>query len=330
MASMAQLIGRRPRKFTAGQGVGVLMQGAGKYFGDLAIEKRNSEALQESRNYQEGRVSEQRDYNEGVMAEQRAYDESIRDEQRDYNESQATDALAQGAITDSITVDGDDIPHIVRMDTNGNVVEDLGRDPDYGFNEDGTVGRKSVGKGGGSEKRTESQIKYGIHQRNLNNGIRMIEGVLGNGYDLESFDAFQDQVLGKFGTWGNWATSTQGRQYRAGVVRAAEALFKGESGAAGSDAESARYQSMFPAPGDDPTTIELKFMLLEQSKLAFEEASGLSRDDQTAYTRSIADELALNNGFMITDDGFSPVGTHSGAEGGPEADQDLFDKYNIK
>jgi hypothetical protein len=220
----------------------------------------------------------------------------------------------------------------VRETLDGELLEVIGTDPDYMTDPNsGKYGRADTGIT--SFKPTEGQIKFGIHGGNLRSGVTHLQNIIapksegGLGYDLESGQAFFDQQVRRAGSIGNWITTTEGQQYYAARTRAGEALFKGESGAAGSDPEAERYYSMFPSPGDKPETRALKLELLEVSIKAFETAAqqGNSPEMSAKYARNAAEVASADRGFNINTGAMygeepSPVGLH-GTDGLTDEDR---------
>lgn len=319
-----RILGRKPPKWNVGVGVGQAMQGAGKYYGQIAIEKKSAEALKASQDFQLERDQNAEDFqtSEREARELTASNASLAAETNaDENGAITTTRLLKdidpALIPEALRGMPEDTRIETRMNRNGEIVEVLGEDPDWVTDSDGTIGKASAGSTT-QAKPTEAQIKYGIHGRNVRAGVSNIMRVIGagdgtdGGYDLRSFQAFADQVSEAAGGLGNWTESPEGQKYYAARRRAGEALFKGESGAAGSDAEAQRYYSMFPSPGDRPEVVDIKMQMLEVSMSAFEEAAnaGMSLDESVIYARNIAEDQAYENDFDIdTGDTFAGSGS---------------------
>lgn len=361
-----RILGPRPAKWNFGMAVAQAADGAGKYFNQVAIEKANAEALEAANNFtlmrdennqefqieqaKARRAEELTDQQTAAAQEEYRYNRGREDQLEDQADADARGAISTATYLEDIPFElipegmrgfNPKTPMEVRRDSDGNVVQVMGRDTDWVEGPDGTFGKASAGARGSTNSRTEAQIKYGIHGRNLESGINNIMNIIGVGdgsdgkYDLSSWEAAGEALANKFGTFGNFAKSSEGRRYRAALTRAAEALFKGESGAAGSDQEAARYQSMFPSPFDDPATVQMKLEMLEVSRQAFQEASnaGMSLDDTVNYTRNRTEDLAIQRGFDLdTGTMFSDEPVNSPAGTTPtitDEDKAFAAKYNI-
>lgn len=308
MDSVVQRLMRpRPAKYSFGQALGVAMQGAGQYYGQMAIDKRNAEALEEARNYQEEQqlASEQRMNAEWDRRTGVERDNAL----ADYN-MQAADAQSasdETVATRESVMGEDGRIHIFGFNSRGEQVADLGVDPDYVVGPDGTAQRLSAGgRGGPGSDQTEAQIKYQmfgtVMEEALGGMTRMLGGDGSAEYDLRSLGALKDQVADRFGSFGNWITSAEGRRFQNYARVAGETLFKGWSGAAGSDAEAERFYSMFPRAGDDEATIATKVDLLGQVTAEFKRAAEMTGYDEQATVNHIkryATVLATGAGFDL-------------------------------
>jgi hypothetical protein len=373
--TIREQLGARPTEFTAGQGIGAAIQSGGAYFGQVALEKKNAQALADSRAFQVEREEDSQasiteaarlrreqeltDQKTNVDQEQIRYDRGRTDEKSDAEALLGRGSMTPQTLLKDIPKDkrpegytGDDAdlntPMDVRYDTNGNLVKVFGQSADWVKDSGGNWGKASAGATGDSS-RTEGENKAMVHGRNLEFGLNSIMKIVGVGdgsdgkYDLTSWEATGEAIADKFGTMGNFFKTPQGRLYRAAVTRAAEALFKGESGAAGSDAEARRYQSMFPSPFDDPATVQLKIEMIQVSIESFQWAAGqgFNVKETAEYTRNAAEDAAISRGFNIEkgvmfeqgeydDSGSAPVitGTPLNASDAQAIrDEDLFSRY---
>lgn len=343
-------IGPRPAKFNFGQAFAAAAQGGGAYYGQLAIEKKNAEALAQARGYQiedrtyaaeqaatvrdegrvyqEGRVDEDRAYREGQAASERELGLADLAEQRAYEEGQPRDMYPGSSIEPVPGEDG--VVRRVLHDSAGNPVQDMGVDPDYVTGPDGTVQRLSAGgRGATAATQSEARMKLEVNATNMRTGLGIIKESLGEGYDPRSGQAMADMVTDRIGGAANWLTSAEGQKFNAGLKMAGEAMFKGLSGAAGSDKEAARFYSMFPAPGDLPSTVEVKLRMVESTLAAFEKASGMTNDLDSVvlYTRSIATQQAFESGFDLESGKLNEPAATSPEIGLTQEQQSLYDKY---
>ena len=173
---------------------------------------------------------------------------------------------------------------------------------------DGTWGNAKAGASSKGNKLTESQSKFRLHATGMTNARKEMERILDiklddsqgrDGYKLRSGSAFWDRLVDNVPLIGNFIKSDKGQQFLATTARLGEHIFKGESGAAGSDAEASRYYSFLPQAGDTPETIKLKMRILDASETAFRAAGemGLEADDAVMYARQAAQEQAESLGF---------------------------------
>lgn len=315
----------RPPSFSFGEGLGLALQNAGSAFAALGVEKKKAAALEaaraqkiadrdEERAYREGLTEEQRAYEEGLAEEKRALELADRDEQREYDEEKAVaEAVAKEKLQDeevsyreSVIIDNE--VRIVGYNKDGDQVKDFGPDPDYRTNDDGNIVRLSAGGKGATETSLkESEMKFRVHARSLQAGRTELERVLGEGFDLRSPEAALNRAAANI-PFGNFFQTEQGQRVTVAARRIAEALFKGESGAAGSDQEAARYRSFIPQEGDHPSVVAMKFRILDETQRAFAEAGKLNMgiDGAVMYARKVAEVAAFEQGFRATDMGFTP------------------------
>lgn len=281
----------RPAKFSVGEALGIAMQGGGQYFGEVAAEQKKASAREAAKAAK-------------LEEEERAVARQIEKE----NRAQAAEDQEIARVEDEV-VDGE--VRRVGYNSKGQRVAVLGTNPDYRVNAQGeTVKLSAGGKGANPDKLTETQIKYKVHFTNLDNAANEIERLLeGEGdekYELRSFAAFKDRVASNI-PFGNYLQSEKGQRFTVATRRAAESIFKGESGAAGSDQEAARYASFIPQAGDLPETVDMKLQILDVGMEAFKAAAGMGMepDDAVLYARAKAAAAASEAGFSETEAGWN-------------------------
>lgn len=319
---------RRPVRYGFGQALGDAIQGAGKYYGDVAIQKKNAEALALARAEKVAdrdlllgqRTKERTEDRANVVADQTTARELQLTDLEAARELQIADREAarlaletkeegDGAVTETLYLDGEGaavnpgtkgaVPTIVRLNKDGARIGVVGPDPDYGINAEGSWVKLSAGgKGTSAKQRTEAQTKMKLHSTSMEETYKGLEKSLADGYDLSSATAFTDRAASNIG-FGNYLMTEEGQVFNVNAERFAESLFKGESGAAGSDAEAARYRSFIPLAGDKPETIRVKLSIMKVSLNAFSEAAGEGATRNTAVdiARSAALTAARANGL---------------------------------
>ena len=204
----------------------------------------------------------------------------------------------------------------VDVNKQGDPVEGFRESPDYALLPDGTIGRLSGGRAGRtSESLKEGEMKFRIHAKTLSAARRELETILGGGYDTESSEAFRNR-LAKDIPLGNYFQTDEGQAFEIASSRLAESLFKGESGAAGSDAEANRYRSFIPQAGDSASTIAMKMRILDVTEAAFSEAGklGMTADEAVLEARVAATNAAMDYGFSPTKDGYQAPDINGGNE----------------
>lgn len=348
MSKYMQVLGRKPGKFNWGQALGIGMQGAGKYYGDVAIEKKKAQARAEAAAAKAAEKEDDRAHEKEVLDEQRAYEAGLKGEQREYDESQEAERrayeegrlaakqerddelrdegrahdLTLGALTETQIINGE--ARKVRLNQNGELIKDLGPDPDYAVNDEGQLVKLSAGGKGASNKQTESQMKMSLHGQNFNASLDGIDSILKT-YDLGSVEALTARATDRV-PLGNYFQSGESQQFNFHAKRAAESLFKGESGAAGSDAEAARYRSFLPMAGDLPETVQAKMEIARGIAARMEEMAqaGMSRDQQVLEARDIAIETAFKLGWEV--DLEDPKSILKPPSASSQSNEDLFNQ----
>jgi hypothetical protein len=316
--NIATMLGRKPAKLGVGQVFGEMARQGGAYFGEMAVQKRNAEALEEARNYEESRVEEQREYNE--EQDQMAYNRQMAQDAAQFAREEQASAGEIVRVINRPNAEG--VVEQVGLNAAGEEVRVLGDNPDFVTGPDGTAQRLSAG-GRGQTKLTERQGTYNLLGESMTMSLNNLKRIVGAGngedgtYDLTSWKAFGNQVLDTFGSYGNWLKSEDGKLYDNAVRRASEALFKTESGAAGSDAEAARYRGFFPQPGDSPAVVEQKMRILSATADRISQLGNPDSDptEMGRFAMSVADSLAYDAGLQITAMGEASIEREAGPNG---------------
>ena len=343
MASMREQLGRRPAKYGFGQALGAAISGGGAYFGVLAVEKAKAEALEAAR---VGKLLD-REYAQAEKAdaldEDRAYKAGLLEDANSREDSLLTDKnnredgkLASEAnnVADTIEVKGSDLdtqygmsfdkdnidPNMiykVEVDKQGNPLG-VRESADVVVGVDGTIQKLSSGGSGVTAKsQTEARMKLRNSSRMLAATTKEMDRILGDGYNLKSGEAFLNRVASNV-PFGNYLQSEEGQQFERAATRMAEIMFKAESGAAGSDAEAARYRSFIPEAGDTPAQVAMKMRILSAAQAAFADAGeDATYDEAVESARITAYETAVEAGFTSGKDSFRAPGYKSNTTSSP-------------
>ena len=312
---MGRFENRRPPRWSIGEAVGTALQGGGQFFGALAVEKLKAENLQAARSARRAEKSADREVALGDRDEQRSHaatllgDKQSRadallakaDSERD--SSISTRTSMRGA--DVLALMGDDAPENINPEGFYKVAQNkegapmgVFEDTDFGEDGNGEWGKLSAGtKTPTSATLADGQRKVAMHVTTMKQSRKEVEDILG-AYDLGSTEAFGDRVAGNV-PFGNYLQSSDGQKFTAATARLTESIFKAESGAAGSDAEAARYRSFIPQAGDSPETAAMKFRILDATMTAYEEASGRdwNQNDASQAARNMAHSMAAEANF---------------------------------
>jgi len=330
----------RPLKFNAGMGIGKALELGGNYYNELAIQKLNQQALEESRAYQtEERIAGQdfqREMEEerqqyqtnaanilhgrNVAASELAHERTVAREDRGYSTVDTGDTVQWGSLPPAIQAawgqesgkSEEELaaidptrPFLMSKDSDGNILRTSGPNVDYHLIDGIWQETSQVRSGGNLGGQTEAEAKYGIYGFALGSAIDELRTVLlphesgGMGYNLNSLSSKVEQIAGVLSpVGGNFFVSDAGQVYQNALNHATEALFKGWSGAAGSNEEARRYASMFPQPGDSAGVISVKLEMVDQLVDRFKIASGMFPNDENYMSKSSAERLAQDNALV--------------------------------
>lgn len=368
MANMKRPV--RPVRWSFGMGVGEALRQTGTMYGQLGQMQLDAEALEAERKWRTGEREEGeaftagqnkiiRDTNaEAAIAARRLelYDQGVDREHdlEDFTMEQSTRSSSEVVPIGDVPVDlidefvtkhqqinpaftKDDIdmnmPVTINLDGNGAAINIVGKAADYSLRSDNIWAKTSAEST--TDSMNERNSKIAIGTSGLEAALTGMADLIGMGdIDLRDPGMVVAEVADNRFTrpFANWFQEADTQQYLRYRSRAGEILFKIESGAAGSEAETARYLALMPGAGDHPETVAAKFEILAKinasmkDQLAANPSLNADSDEIISFNRELALRLMDENSSILNYDIYekpsSPPAWFINEAGGLRGDED--------